>query len=158
MPNTLAHFGIQALASKAVDRRADIKWVAVGCILPDLSWITQRLIPFLVPGIDLLSLRVYCLIQASLFFCLLLSGSIAILLAGALVLIVSLLTKSSGKKKNKKSLGDTSSFGDVSEIVSQYPLESGLMAMAAGFVAGSSPDSQKMLTELFITLNQNTSD
>ena len=78
MPNTLAHFGIQALASKAVDRTADIKWVAVGCILPDLPWITQRLISFLVPGIDLLSLRVYCLIQASLFFCLLLSGSIAL--------------------------------------------------------------------------------
>ena len=88
----------------------------------------------------------------------LISGLIAILLAGALILIVSLLTKSSGKKKSKKSLGDTSSFGDASEIVNQYPLESGLMAMAAGFVAGSSPDSQKMLTELFITLNQNTSD
>ena len=79
MPNTLAHFGIQTLASKAVDRTADIKWVAVGCILPDLPWITQRLISFLAPGIDLLSLRVYCLIQASLFFCLILSGSIALL-------------------------------------------------------------------------------
>ncbi len=83
MPNTLAHFGIQALASKAVDRTADIKWVAVGCIVPDLPWITQRLIAFLVPGIDLLSLRVYCLIQASLFFCLLLSGSIALLTRNA---------------------------------------------------------------------------
>ena len=79
MPNTLAHFGIQTLATKAVDRTADIKWVAVGCILPDLPWITQRLISFLAPGIDLLSLRVYCLIQASLFFCLILSGSIALL-------------------------------------------------------------------------------
>ena len=79
MPNTLAHFGIQTLASKAVDRTADIKWVAVGCILPDLPWITQRFTSFLAPGIDLLSLRVYCLIQASLFFCLILSGSIALL-------------------------------------------------------------------------------
>jgi hypothetical protein len=79
MPNTLAHFGIQTLASKAVDRTADIKWVAVGCILPDLPWITQRLISSLVPGIDPLSLRVYCLIQASLFFCLILSASIALL-------------------------------------------------------------------------------
>ena len=79
MPNTLAHFGIQTLATKAIDRTADIKWIAVGCILPDLPWITQRLISFLAPGIDLLSLRVYCLIQASLFFCLILSGSIALL-------------------------------------------------------------------------------
>ncbi len=79
MPNTLAHIGIQTLVSKAVYRAADIKWVAVGCIIPDLPWITQRLISFLVPGVDLLSLRVYCLIQASLFFCLILSGAIALL-------------------------------------------------------------------------------
>ena len=88
----------------------------------------------------------------------LISGLIAILLAGALVLIVSLLTKSSDKKKSKKTTGGTSKFGDASDIIDQYPLESGLMAMAAGFIAGSSPDSRKLLTELFISLSQSTSD
>jgi len=79
MPNTLAHFGIQTLATKAVDRSADIKWIALGCILPDLPWITQRAVSFLVPGTDLLLLRLYCLIQASLFFCLIVCGAIALL-------------------------------------------------------------------------------
>lgn len=88
----------------------------------------------------------------------LISGLIAILLAGALVLIVSFVTKSSDKKKSKKTTGFTSKFGDASDIIDQYPLETGLMAMAAGFIAGSSPDSRKLLTELFISLNQKTSD
>ena len=79
MPNTLAHFGIQTLASKAADCTAEVKWIAVGCIIPDIPWITQRLIAFLAPGVDLLSLRVYCLIQASFFFCLLISAAIALL-------------------------------------------------------------------------------
>ncbi len=79
MPNTLAHFGIQTLATKAVDRSADIKWIALGCILPDIPWITQRAVSLLAPGVDLLSLRLYCLIQASLFFCLILSGAIGLL-------------------------------------------------------------------------------
>ena len=78
MPNTLAHFGIQIIASKAADRTAAVKWIAVGCIIPDIPWITQRLISFLAPGIDLLSLRVYCLIQASFFFCLICSAAIAL--------------------------------------------------------------------------------
>ncbi len=77
MPNTLAHFGIQTVASKAVDRTADVKWIGVGCLIPDIPWITQRLIS-VVPGIDLLSLRIYCMIQASLFFCLILCAVFAL--------------------------------------------------------------------------------
>ncbi|MCH7519467.1 MAG: hypothetical protein V3R67_00870 [Thermodesulfobacteriota bacterium] len=88
----------------------------------------------------------------------LLSGLIAIVLAGALFVIVSALTKGSGDKKSKKNQGKASKFIDTSEVIEEYPLESGLMAMAAGFIAGSSPDSRKLLTELFISLNQKTSD
>ena len=88
----------------------------------------------------------------------LISGLIALVLAGALVLIVSLLTKSPSFKEQKKSSGDKSRFEDASEIINQYPLESGLMAVAAGFIAGSSPDSRKVLSELFITLSQSSSD
>ncbi len=88
----------------------------------------------------------------------LISGLIAILLAGALVLIVSSLTKSSGSKKKKKASAGATQFEKANEIINEYPLQSGLMAVAAGFIAGSSPDSRKLLTELFISLSQNTSD
>ena len=88
----------------------------------------------------------------------LLSGLIAIVLAGALFVFVSALTKRSGDKKSKKNQGKASKFIDTSEVIEEYPLESGLMAMAAGCIAGSSPDSRKLLTELFISLNQKTSD
>ena len=87
----------------------------------------------------------------------LLSGLIAIILAGALVLIVSSIKGSSGKKEKKTSSGATQ-FDGANEVINEYPLESGLMAMAAGFIAGSSPDSRKALTELFVTLSQNSSD
>ncbi len=60
MPNTLAHFGIQTIASKVVDRTAEIKWIAVGCIIPDIPWITQRLISFLAPGVDFKNLVDHC--------------------------------------------------------------------------------------------------
>ncbi len=78
MPNTLAHLGLQALGTKAISPRADFKWIAIGCIVPDLSWIVQRIIPFLWSDISLLDLRVYCIIQASFFFCILLSAAISL--------------------------------------------------------------------------------
>ena len=88
----------------------------------------------------------------------LISGLIAFVIAGALILTVSLLTKSSGHRKKKKTPEDASQFGNASEVVDQYPLESGLMAMAAGFIAGSSPEAGKVLSELFISLSQSKSD
>lgn len=88
----------------------------------------------------------------------LISGLIAIILAGLVFVIVSALTKGSGGKKSNEKRGKASKFIDTSQVIEEYPLESGLMAMAAGFIAGSSPDSRKILTELFISLNQNSSD
>jgi hypothetical protein len=79
MPNTLAHIGIQSLASKGICRSADFKWIAVGCIIPDIPWITQRIIHTLVPGINNIDLRLYAIIQASLFFSILLGGAISLL-------------------------------------------------------------------------------
>ncbi len=79
MPNTLAHFGAQILPWKSFDRNASIRWLGLGCIIPDLPWIAQRLLPVAFPSIDLISLRVYCMIEASLFFCLLLAGVFAAL-------------------------------------------------------------------------------
>lgn len=88
----------------------------------------------------------------------LISGLIAIVFAGVLVLIVSKVTKGSSNKESKDSKEGKAKFVDSNEVIEQYPLESGLMAMAAGFVAGSSPESRKVLTELFVSLSQNTSD
>lgn len=87
----------------------------------------------------------------------LISGLIAIVLAGLVFVIVSSLTKGAGDKKSKLDQDEAPKFVDTSKVINEYPLESGLMAMAAGFIAGSSPDSKKALTELFVSLSQNTS-
>ena len=79
MPNTLAHLGVQTIATKAVDHTIDVKWIAVGCIIPDIPWIMQRIVHWLAPGVDFITLRAYAMVQASLFFCLLLSGALCLL-------------------------------------------------------------------------------
>lgn len=79
MPNTLAHIGIQTLASKIIVRNCDIRWIALGCIIPDLPWILQRAVPQLYPAIDPFVLRQYAVIQASLFFSLLFAAAISCL-------------------------------------------------------------------------------
>ncbi len=79
MPNTLAHIGIQTLVTKSICRTADFKWIAVGCILPDIPWIMQRIAAGLIPGTALIDLRLYAIIQASLFFSLILAGAVSLL-------------------------------------------------------------------------------
>ena len=79
MPNTLVHISAQALPWKLLAPNTDIKWLALGCIIPDLPWIAQRIVLHLVPTVDLIDLKIYCMIQASLLFCLLMSGAIALL-------------------------------------------------------------------------------
>ena len=77
MPNTLAHFGIQTLITRAVIRPADVKWIGLGCLIPDLPWISQRLIrPLHI--IDQIDLRLYVIIQSSLLFCLILAAGISL--------------------------------------------------------------------------------
>jgi len=78
MPNTLAHIGLHGLATKAVYREVDLKWVYLGAILPDLPWILQRITGTLAPHVDRLDLRLYVIGQASLFFCLILSAALAL--------------------------------------------------------------------------------
>lgn len=93
----------------------------------------------------------------SSYFAALISGLIAIIISGLVFLIVNSLTKGSGGKSSEVRESKAPGFMDASQVVEAYPLESGLMAMAAGFIAGSSPDSKKVLTELFVTLSQNSS-
>ncbi len=77
MPNTLVHFAIQGVANKMVSKDIDIKWVFLGCIIPDVPWIIQRILHMMLPNIDPYMLRLWVIVQASFIFCLLLSAAVA---------------------------------------------------------------------------------
>ncbi len=78
MPNTLAHIAIQAPLTRLGMKEAPLQWIAVGCIIPDIPWIVQRIFTYL-PGIDTLNLRLYTVTQASLAYCLILSLALCML-------------------------------------------------------------------------------
>ena len=78
MPNTLAHFGIQVLTSRAILRKADPLWVLTGCVIPDVPWILQRFIQSSGLTLDWYDLRIYTIIQASLFCSVFLCGALAL--------------------------------------------------------------------------------
>lgn len=79
MPNTLTHAGAQGLVSRMAAPDMDLKWVYLGCVIPDVPWILQRAARVLVPGVDPYLLRSYVIIQASLLGCLVFSGAVALL-------------------------------------------------------------------------------
>ena len=70
--------GIGRLIGRAVFKDADDRWIYIGCIIPDIPWILQRIVTVAIPGIDLISLRFYCVIQASLSFSLLLGTALSL--------------------------------------------------------------------------------
>ena len=78
MPNTLGHLGIQGLLSRSIIRDADLKWIGLGCVIPDLPWILQRVSRVFLPDSQLLDLRLYASVQSSLVACLVLSGALAL--------------------------------------------------------------------------------
>lgn len=77
MPNTLGHMGVQGLLTRGLLKDADLKWIYLGCVIPDLPWIGQRLLRTL-SDIDRLDLRLYAVVQSSLLFCLLLGLVLAL--------------------------------------------------------------------------------
>lgn len=79
MPNTLAHIGLQTVVTRSVLKDADLKWIYLGCIIPDLPWIIKRFILFAQPNLDQLQLHAYLVVQASLLFSLLFSVCLAVL-------------------------------------------------------------------------------
>ena len=72
MPNTLVHIGVQTLVSRKIIANADYKWILIGCVIPDVPWILQRLIP-MVADVDPYFLRLYAIVQSSFLFCVVLS-------------------------------------------------------------------------------------
>jgi len=79
VPNTLAHIGVQGLLNQAIKPGIDPKLVCLGCLLPDLPWIFQRVLMGIMPGSDPYTIRLYCIAQASLFVTLVLCGALAFL-------------------------------------------------------------------------------
>ncbi|MFP4309492.1 MAG: hypothetical protein ACLFQQ_19940 [Desulfococcaceae bacterium] len=79
MPNTLVHIGIHLPITRGIFRRADPKWILLGCVVPDLPWIFQRAARVFLPGANPVDLRLYATVQASLFFCLFFSAGAALL-------------------------------------------------------------------------------
>jgi hypothetical protein len=77
MPNTLGHIGIQGPLNSLFNKGAAPQWMLLGCVLPDVPWIMQRLLK-IAPSIDPYVLRLYSLNQASLFFCLFLAAALAL--------------------------------------------------------------------------------
>ncbi len=79
MPNTLAHLGLSGLVTRRLCRDADLRWVYLGAIIPDLPWILQRILRIFLPSLNVLDLRLYVVVQATLFFSLILSAALACL-------------------------------------------------------------------------------
>lgn len=79
MPNTLAHFAVHGLITRRLLPKADLAWIYLGCVIPDLPWIGQRLAKVLLPALDVVSIRLYAINQASLFVSLLLCAGLALL-------------------------------------------------------------------------------
>lgn len=77
MPNTLAHIGVQGLATRSLIPGADLKWIYVGAVVPDVPWIAQRVARAALPEISAYDLRLYAIVQSSLFMCLILSGALS---------------------------------------------------------------------------------
>lgn len=77
MPNTLCHIGIQAPINGFILKKTELIWVIIACIIPDLPWIELKLL-LATHTINPYDLRLYCTAQASLFFCLILSGGLCL--------------------------------------------------------------------------------
>jgi hypothetical protein len=91
MPNTLAHIGLQTPLTKLGLKTAPLQWIALGCVIPDIPWILQRIFR-LIPTLDPVSLRMYAVFQASLLSCCVLSLAFALLTrrTGFVFLVLSL--------------------------------------------------------------------
>lgn len=77
MPNLLGHIGAQGFITRGLIQKADVKWVCLGCLVPDIPWILQRVVHQFGLPVDRYDLRLYGVLQASLVFCLILAATLA---------------------------------------------------------------------------------
>lgn len=91
----------------------------------------------------------------------LISGAAAIVIALLLVLLGALFAgyfRGRASAKSTSSAPQIGRFPDPEALIKQYPLESGLVAAVAGFIAGSSSDTPRTLTELITLLKESASE
>jgi len=79
LPNTIAHFAVNGLLTRSLIKAADFKWVYLGCVIPDIPWILQRIINQVPIALDVYDLSAYCIAQASLLLCIILCAAFAML-------------------------------------------------------------------------------
>lgn len=79
MPNTIAHFAVNGLVSRALISNADLKWIYLACVIPDIPWILQRIIRSLPLALDLYDIRAYCIAQSSFLSCIFLCLALSFL-------------------------------------------------------------------------------
>ncbi len=72
------HLAIQGLSGKPWLASGDLRWLALGTIVPDLPWILQRALRTLAEP-DLIALRAYCVGQSSLLLSWVLCAALALL-------------------------------------------------------------------------------
>lgn len=79
MPNTIAHMGIQALITRRLVLSADLGWIWLGSLLPDLPWIMQRVVKATAIDVSPIDLRLFAVVQSSLLFSLVAAAAFAAL-------------------------------------------------------------------------------
>lgn len=87
----------------------------------------------------------------------LMSGALAIVTAALLVLIAGLFAgffKAKTSTQFKAAAPQTGQIPDPEALIKRYPLESGIIAAVAGFIAGSSSDTPRTLSELIMLIRQ----
>lgn len=94
MPNTLAHIGAQLPITRAVSRKVDPRWVALGLLVPDLPWIFQRLIHLVHPAAPVIDVRAYVVVMSTPVFCILLSAFFSLLVRNSAIVFAVLTLES----------------------------------------------------------------
>lgn len=79
MPNTLAHIGINGFLTKYLLRDSDLFWIFIGTIIPDIPWISNKIVTTIFPELIGYDLQLYLIVQASLFYCIIISFAISLL-------------------------------------------------------------------------------
>lgn len=92
----------------------------------------------------------------------LMSGGGAIVIALLILLITLLLTGHFNNKKDASQFtsaaSPSQSLPDPEALIKQYPLEAGLIAAVAGFLAGTSSDTPRTLAEIVLLLKDSMSE
>lgn len=86
----------------------------------------------------------------------LITGGGLILIGAAVASIGWLVTLGASESAEQPQEPAKSEFDEASDIIKEYPFESGVTAAALGFLVGSSPDVRKNLADILYQLRQNS--